>query len=120
MNVDKLVASAAHELRNPINGILGIIKLALQQPSIRLIREKLVILEQNCDLMLSVVNSFLDIQLIKNSKLTLKYTTFALSGIISQVNSLFAYLIEEKHLYLKFEVDSDVNDIIVSDRDRLL
>jgi len=60
-NKDKIIATVSHELRTPLNGILGILDMAekkIDQPEIL---EYTSLCKDNANLLLSLVNSILDL-----------------------------------------------------------
>ena len=69
-NQEKALAIVAHELRNPINGLLGVTKLMEQQsnnnPSLL---KSISLIKVNINIILNVLNSILDIEQLKQNKL---------------------------------------------------
>jgi len=118
-NKDLVIAMVSHELRTPLNGMLGlidIIKKMLRQvdllPYINACRN-------NGVLLLSLVNSILDLSQIKNNKLKLMYTKVCIPELLAEIKSLFEYFCVLKKLYLEIEIDHNVPKFITTDRNRL-
>jgi len=118
-NKDLVIAMVSHELRTPLNGLLGLLDIArkdVKEP------ETLSYLQACRDsgvLMLNLINSILDINQIKNKKLRLVYTKFSLPNFLHEIKNLFNYSCKVKNLYLKVEIDANVPEMIITDRNRL-
>ena len=70
-------------------------------------------------LLLSLVNSILDLSQIKNNKLTLIYAKIDVKETLDEIKALFNYFCVLKNLYLDVEIHPDVCKTINTDKNRL-
>ncbi|GAB6036882.1 hypothetical protein JCM15519_14410 [Fundidesulfovibrio butyratiphilus] len=113
------LANVSHEIRSPLNGILGLTELALRcnpAPDIQGYLEKIV---ASSHVLLRVVNDILDISKIEAGKLELCPTPFRPRSILRRVEGLFAPKARDKGLALTVEAASDVPEGLVGDALRL-
>jgi len=124
-NKDLVIAMISHELRTPINGMLGLMEIVKKKLANLQSTEKSDIFsyieacKSSSYLLLNLVNSILDFSQIKNNKLHLTPTQFSISEALSELKSLFGHFCVVKNLYLEIEIDPDVPEIIKTDRTRL-
>jgi len=116
---DLLVATVSHELRTPLNGISGILDLAIAKNSESALKEDLLLCKDNTELLLSLVNSMLDLQQIRHGKLSLNPTLVDLHSLMSNTLRLFSFSSNQKGLYLKLEISDKAPTFIFTDGNRL-
>ena len=119
-NKDLVIAMVSHELKTPLNGMLGTIeiirKMLIKQPNII---PYLNACKNSGLMLLNLVNSILDMSQIKKNKLKLVYAQICLLDLLNEVKSLFDHFCMVKNLYLNIEVHPDVPFDIVTDETRL-
>jgi len=70
-NKDRIIATVSHELRTPLNGILGLLDMAEKKIKDAEVLEYTSLGKDNANLLLSLVNSILDMHQIRAGKLKL-------------------------------------------------
>jgi len=124
-NKDLVIAMISHELRTPINGMLGLMEIVKKKLMNFIpvgqtdIFSYIEACKSSSYLLLNLVNSILDFSQIKNNKLHLIPTEFSIPEALSEVKSLFGHFCIVKNLYLDIEIDRNVPQIINTDRTRL-
>jgi len=121
-NKDLVIASISHELRTPINGMLGLIEIVKKKLAVDIDSEVFTYVEacrSSSLLLLNLVNSTLDFSQIKNNKLNLIYTRVRLADLLSELKPLFYNFCFIKNLYLNIEIENGVPETIITDRTRL-
>ena len=118
-NKDQVIATVSHELRTPLNGIIGILQIAEKRIKDKEVKDLLSLCQDNAYLLLSLVNSILDLQQIKQGKLKLNPGKISVSKLLHDVTSLFQFQCQQKNLDLKIEIDPDVPSHIFTDGNRL-
>lgn len=98
------LASASHELRTPMNAILGMSQLALNVVRDEQLRRYLDRINIAADTLLALVNDLLDASKIDAGKFELDAAPFTLSDIINKVTALNIARAEEKGLELIIDV----------------
>lgn len=99
------LASISHEMRTPMNMILGMDAIALKNPDLApKTREQLEKIGLSARHMLGLINNILDLNSIENGKLKVKREEFSLSGALDQVSAIAQSLCEEKGLDYRISV----------------
>ena len=114
------LASINHELRTPMNGIIGALELLLPSEHDSQRRQYLEIAQTSADQLLRVINDTLDLSKIEAGKLTLNPTTFALDESLNSVTRMLSLPLKQRQLHYALHIDPNIPKHIVGDRDRLL
>ena len=93
----EFLSNITHELRTPLSGILGIMKLIkfLKIENSEL-DKNLNIIEGNAKNLLAIINQLLDISRIEAGKMTVSYTKIPLAMIVSDAEILAGSLLSNK------------------------
>lgn len=116
---DTFLATISHEIRTPVNGILGLSHLALTHSSDARIRDYLDKIRDAAAGLLGLVNNVLDISRIEAGGLDLENTPFRLSETLRSVENLVGVQAASKHLALRVETDPALPDCFRGDPLRL-
>lgn len=119
MQKDKVVSSISHELRTPINALMGIFKMMEKQTKDNKIQYFLGLCENNAKLLQNIVNSILDLQLLRETKLKLNISNFKLRDLMLEIKDIFEFQASKKLLRLDLSIDKSIPEILVSDKERL-
>jgi len=119
LNKDKILATVSHELRTPLHAIIGILKM--NEPRIKdpEVLENLTLCKDNAHLLLSLVNSILDLHQISTGKLNLNLSRVEIRRFLAEVLRLFSFQCSQKKIYLQVNIDPNVPQNIVTDGNRL-
>ncbi len=108
-----------HEIRTPINGILGGLA-QLQETDLNLEQQDCLNKVTACaDLLLNLVNEILDLSKIAAGKLEIDPVEFELNRVIQQVFSMLKPTAQQKKLQLVLEMDENLPHFIKTDSLRL-
>lgn len=118
-NKNKLIASVSHELKTPLNGIQGMIRIMEQQTVDQDMLEPLSMCKNNADLLLNHINSLIDLQLLHEHQFKLYKTKIEIRQTVAQAGRLFVYQCEHKRIGLKLVIEEDVPEFMVTDEERL-
>ncbi|ROV62512.1 response regulator [Vibrio ponticus] len=113
------LATISHEVRTPMNGVLGTAQILLKTDLTHEQRKHLKTLYDSGDHMMMLLNEILDFSKIEQGHLELEKAPFPLQSIIGSINSVYHTLCAEKGL--KFEIENNVNNLrwYTSDKARL-
>ena len=93
------LASMSHEMRTPLNVILGMNGIAMKDPELSPdTRGRLEKVELSAQHLLGLINNMLDMNRIDAGMLAIKDDEFSLSEMLGQVNAIAYTLCEEKGL----------------------
>lgn len=96
----QFLANISHELRTPMNGILGMSELLLQQPVSDKQRQYITTLHQSGMALLQVIDDILDFSKIEAGRLTLDCSPFDMRQLVGEVMALFSHPAASKGLHL--------------------
>jgi len=83
------LANMSHEIRTPLNAILGFIDILFKEEISENKREKLKIVKESSDTLLTIINDILDFSKIESGKLSLDNVVFDTREPFSQICGLF-------------------------------
>ncbi|GAB4520104.1 MAG: ATP-binding protein [Amphiplicatus sp.] len=92
------LATMSHEIRTPMNGVLGMVE-ALEATELTSDQaEKLKIIRESGDLLLTILNDILDFSKIEANKVEIETAPFRLSDVARKVENLHSLKAREKGL----------------------
>jgi signal transduction histidine kinase len=109
----------SHELRTPMNGILGMTELVLDSQLAPEQRENLESVNNSAEWLLGIINDVLDFSSLEAGTLTLHTVPMNLREIVDATIGSLATSAAEKDLKLSSVVNSNLPDIVLGDPARL-
>jgi PAS domain S-box-containing protein len=116
---DNFLAIISHELRTPMNGILGMAKLVLGTKLQPDQRECLELVQVSGEKLLVLLNDLLDFAKVREGKLELEVICFALRDMMSEFHRIMKIKARKKGLQCMVHIDKDVPDKLYGDPRRL-
>ena len=114
------LSNMSHELRSPLNAILGFAQVMLRSPNLSGDQTKnLNIINRSGEHLLTLINQVLDFSKIEAGRTVLHETDFDLYRLIEDVENMFRLKAEEQNLQLLFELTPDVPHFVRSDEVKL-
>ncbi len=104
---DKFISNVSHEIRNPMNAIIGLTQLILKGHLEPEQRDHLDTVAKASVHLLDIVNNILDISKLDAGKMSIEKVTFNLSELIGEVK-LMQLQAENKNNTLDFEISSNI------------
>ncbi len=116
---EQFIASVSHEMRTPMNAILGMSNL-VSQTSLDTEQTNLVsAIKQSSEILLGVINDILEISTLQNGKIQFEYKDFDLHNLLDNLVNMMKYKAQEKDLVFELHVDESVPKVIHGDKLRL-
>lgn len=116
---DQFIATVSHEIRTPINAILGFTDVLLEiEDDVNKVDYLSSIKTAGLGL-LHIVNDILDISKIEAGMLQIDETPFQLNEVVNNVISTLKLKASEKNIKLLYAIDSDVTNNLIGDKNRL-
>ncbi len=116
---DEFVANVTHELRTPVNGILGNIRELINTEKDKSRLYTMEMIEKSCADMNALINNILDFSKLQAGKFEIDEREFSLRDMINYVKSNHANKIHDKGLDFFVSVAPDIPDILIGDELRL-
>ena len=98
------LANMSHELRTPMNGIMGMVELALRRTTDEKARAQLGKAKQSSQILLAVINDILDISKIEAERVKLEDAPLQIGSVLENLVSVFGHKAADKGLHLKTEL----------------
>ncbi|CAO3362613.1 ATP-binding protein [Azospirillum palustre] len=115
----EFLATVSHEMRTPLNGILGLCRLLLTGQLHAGERRYAMSIMRCGHGLLDQVNDILDLRKIEDGKLDLDPAPCALLPVLEEVVATVEGLANEKGIYLDLDIAPEVPEQVVIDRQRL-
>jgi PAS domain S-box-containing protein len=113
------LANTSHELRTPMNAIIGMTQLALQEELSPVVRQYLDTSHQAAQDLLTLISDILDFSKIGSGKFTLERQPFSLRETMDRLMKTLSLRAAEKGLELVVDIPSTVPDHLLGDGLRL-
>jgi PAS domain S-box-containing protein len=115
----QFLANMSHDIRTPLNGILGFTDLLLKRVPEEEIRGFLSKIKGSGEGLLNLINDILDFSKIEAGMLDIHPETFMLKDLLEHLQSLFSFRFSKKHIDFKIELAKNVPEYLYIDRWRL-
>ncbi len=116
----EFVANVTHELRTPVNGILGNVRALIEREADRDKLKLLNLVERGCRDMNSIINNILDFSKLEAGKFVLEPRRFNFRNMIDYVKGNHQHRIIEKGLEFSVSVSPEIPEEIVGDELRIV
>ena len=116
---EQFIASVSHEMRTPMNAILGMSNLVLRSEMGDEQRSYVQSIKSSSEILLGIVNDILEISTLQNGKIEFENKPFDLQELLANLVNVMHYKIAEKALGLELDVSNEVPRILQGDKLRL-
>ena len=116
---ERLLAGVSHEMRTPMNAILGMSNLLLQTTLDAEQQEYVSSIKQSSELLLGLINDILDISALKNKSIQFEQKTFDLPRLLKNLIEVMKFKAQEKSLAFNLEIDDNAPKWVKGDALRL-
>ena len=114
-----LLANVSHEIRNPLNGMCGMIRLLKDTPLNNEQSDYVSILDESTSTLMSLVNDLLDVSKMESGKLELDQDSFSLKKLIQECSKLYQAELRRKGLSFETTFNTDLPLIVIGDKNRI-
>ncbi len=115
----EFLSNVSHEVRTPMNGVLGMTTLLLDTDLDRRQREYANVIRSSADALLLVINDLLDYSKIEAGKLELERVEMDLRAHVEEVAATQAAAAAAKRLELVVDVGGDLSEPVLGDPGRI-
>lgn len=117
---EKLLANVSHEMRTPLQTIVGFISLMEERDLDELARENLNFAQYSTEILHNIISDLLDLNSIQNKQLKLAQEEFDLRMHLTSIESYYKRIIcSVKDLDFSFSIEGDLPSRVIGDPFRL-
>lgn len=116
----EFIANVTHELRTPVNGILGNARQIMDIETDEKKNRLLQLIEHGCNDMNALINSILDFSKLEVGKFTLENREFNFRNTIDYVKANNQHRITEKGLNFFVTISPEVPEMVIGDELRIV
>ena len=109
----EFLAKMSHDIRTPMNAVIGMTELAMYEENPPKTREYLENIESSSRFLLGLINDILDFSKMENSRIELHPQRFDLGEFRRNIDTVIRPLTNAKHIKLDFILKCGINAIIV-------
>ena len=115
----EFLANVSHEIRTPINGVLGMLTLLLETQLNNEQSDYTNSALASGNALLDLINDVLDFSKIEAGKLDLETIPFDIRQTVDELNDIIRLRAREKKLSLGITIDADIPELLIGDPSRL-
>lgn len=116
---EQILASVSHEMRTPMNAIVGMTNLMALTPLTEEQRNYLSAIEHSSEVLLGIINDILQAASLNHEGLTFEKKPFALREMLQHLVRLVLDKIGNKPVAFEWEVEKNVPNTLIGDKLRL-
>jgi len=109
----------SHEIRSPLNAVIGMINVANEEKDIEGVKIYLEKAGNAAKQVLGVINDILDMSKIEANKLELSDSEFDFGKMMTNIVDITGIKAQEKHIQIVTDIRKDIPSIVVCDELRL-
>ncbi len=111
----QFLASVAHDIRTPLNAIIGMTLLMADTSLDKEQREYIKVLKNASNILLDLLNGILDFAKIESGRQEIHQKEFDLPLLLSSLIDTFSFKLNEKPVELHCDIDPEIDRFLVGD-----
>ena len=115
----EFLALMSHELRNPLNGVVGFTSLLMNTDLSRAQREHIKMIHSSGETLLGMIDEILDFNRLDSNRPGLDETPFSMRRMIGEITDTFRIHSDSKNVALRLDYPENVSDFVVGDHQRI-
>ena len=106
----QFLATMSHEIKTPLNGILGMVELLQSQPQSNQSQEKLSAIYQSGEALLEILNGLLDYARLEEGMYSPEILPFSISELVNSTSLLFLAQAQQQNTLLNVQISDQLPD----------
>jgi len=115
----EFLSHMSHEIRSPLNAVIGTINIAAETDDIQTVKRYLAKANDTSRHILKIINNILDMSKIEANKFELSHSNFNFKNMLSKIIDLTSARAEKKQMHITVNVNENVPPFIITDELRL-
>lgn len=115
MAQQQFLANMSHDIRTPLNAIIGMTFLLEDTPLNEEQGEYVKVLKNASNILLGLLNGVLDFAKIASGKQEIRQREFDLPGLLQSLVETFSFKLNDKPVKLHYYIDPDINQVLLGD-----
>lgn len=113
------IATVSHEVRTPMNGIIGLSTLLYDSELNDEQKDFVRMIKKSADSLLGIINDILDFSKIESGQFEVDRSAFDIVSLSNEMAVIFGEKVYKENVELRVNIDSDIDDTVVGDSVRL-
>lgn len=109
----EFLSRMSHDIRTPMNAIIGLTHLAEEEENLQKVKEYLYNIDTSSDFLLGLTNDILDMSKIENGELALKEDSYTKEEFRNAINTVIKPLMDKKDIRFIFRLAANAECIRV-------
>lgn len=106
----QFLATMSHEIKTPLNGILGMVELLQRGPQPEDSREKLAAIYQSGEALLEILNGLLDYARLEEGVYSPEIISFSIHELVNSTSLLFSAQAQERRTQINVHISPDLKE----------
>ncbi len=115
----EFLARVSHEIRTPINAVIGMNEMVLRETSQEDVKKYSMDIKTSAHALLGIINDILDFSKIESGKMEIVPTEYELNSMLNDLYNMFSLRAHEKGLRFEVNVNPDLPSKIYGDDIRI-
>ncbi len=111
----QFLASMSHDIRTPLNAIIGMTMLMEENSLTKKQKENFKVLKNASDILLGLLNDILDFAKIETGQQEIHETKFDLHRLVRALVDTFSFRLEGKPIALNYKIDPQIKVFLLGD-----
>lgn len=109
----EFLSRMSHDIRTPMNAIIGLVGLARKEQDPKQVQEYLTSVSSSSQFLLGLINDVLDLSKIESGKIELNEKPYALEELKRNVETVVSPLMEDKNIHFTIDLCDDIKLVVV-------
>ena len=115
----RFLSTMSHDIRTPINGIIGAAELLSEERMSNEQREHVGVIQACSQSLLHLVNNILDLSKIESGVVDVDESSFSIADLLNDAVQVIRDLAQQKNLSLKIDIDASLPSQVIADKRRV-
>ncbi len=116
----QFLSNMSHEMRTPMNAIMGMVQLAEQTNDINKLQGYISTIGYSSQNLLSLINNILDMVMVESDSLSVRVSRVSLNEVSDKIYKMFLAEAQEKNINFSIIIDENIPTVFYTDELRYM